>query len=121
MFLRSSGRRPSRLVASRRAPQGDGTKLLRHRARWLRSQSPDQEGQLIEVALQEFPRALVADIAVRVDQVRLKRDVGFAALEDRTQADHHRAQMLLGNGAADRARRGAGDEGRLAAPRVLAP
>ena len=78
------------------------------------------EREAVDEALQEFLRALVADIAVIVDQVRLERDVGFAAEQSHAEAEHDRAQMLLHQRAADGARRGAGDEARLAGPRVLA-
>jgi len=36
-----------------------------------RRQPPDERSELIEEALQEFPRALVADIPVRVDDMDL--------------------------------------------------
>jgi hypothetical protein len=44
--------------------------------------------------LQKFPRALVADVAAVVDEVRLKRHASFAALQGHVESKHDRAQML---------------------------
>jgi hypothetical protein len=83
-------------------------------------QLADQRREPVDEALQEFPRGLVADRALGVDQVRLERDIGLAAEQDHAEADHDRAQMLLRQRGADRARRRAGDEAGLAGPGVLA-
>src|SRR5262249_41055115 len=77
--------------------------------------------EAVDEILQKFLGAVVADSTLVVDQIRLEGDVGLAAKEDHAKADHHRTEMLLRQGAADRAGRGAGDESGLAGPGVLTP
>ena len=76
----------------------------------------DQVGEAVDEALQEFLRALVADIALIVEQVRLELDVGFAAEQRHAEAEHDGAQIGLHQRGADRAGRSAGDEAGLAGP-----
>jgi acetolactate synthase small subunit len=43
--------------------------------------------------LQEFARALVADTALVIDEIRLERDIGFTTLQE-AKPGNHRTQML---------------------------
>ena len=109
-----AGFRPAAMTPCGNAASGRGA----HRRR--RREPRDQRSEPIEEALQEFPRALVADPAFGVHQVGLERNVGLSAQKDHAETGHDRAQMLLRERAADGAWRGAGDEGGLAGPGILA-
>src|ERR1700693_1082619 len=76
-------------------PGAASPKTSRSRTRVLRGESLDQRSELVEKPLQKFPRALVADIAVVVNEVGFEGYVGFAALQGHAKSDHDRAQMLL--------------------------
>ena len=59
---------------------GVGANRLCRRCLRHRRQSRHQMRKAVDEIRQELSRALVADIAVLVDQVRLEGDIGFAAL-----------------------------------------
>jgi hypothetical protein len=83
------------------------------------AQSRHERGELIDESLQEFPRAIVVDVAIIINEIRLERDVDVAALQDRAETKHNRPEMLLRQRRANRAARRAGDKGRLAGPAVF--
>jgi hypothetical protein len=68
---------------------------------------PTSSRELIDEIPQGLSRAYVADIAL-------------AAEQDHAAVGHHRTQMLLRQGTADRARGRAGDEAGFAGPGILA-
>ena len=87
-----------------------------------RREAAGEGGELVDEALEERPHGVVRHVALRVDEIGLERNIGFAAhdMQPRAAAEH-RAQMLLGDGRRYGAARGADNGGRLAGPGGLAP
>ena len=85
----------------------------------MRQGQPDDERrELIDERLEKSSRVLIGDGPVRIHNAGLERDVGFSADDEGAQSSQNLPQMHLRKRRAECARRGSGDGGRLAVPRV---
>ena len=131
-----------RIAARRQRPEHDrhGDKDAIHRPRLTETQADcfrdagssgipgegsvdayDEQVKLRHVVAQELGRGFVRDFAVIGDQPGRELDVGLRRIHLRRVAEaQHAAQVLLRDGGADGARRGADHGRRLARERVLA-
>ena len=69
--------------------------------RRLRREPAGEGGELVDEVLEERAHAVVGHVALRVDEVGLELNIGFAAHDMQPLIAEHRAQMLLGDGRGD--------------------